>query len=614
MQKSCVVEMVSDWLISCVSRFRLVVLHDVEWSVAVALISMYSVGMFWSATLDSPTMLEPAFLASGVYSWECGEFDVFRVNPPLTRLVGSLPSVLLGCETDWTGYDFRPGGRPEFALGRTFALANGLKTQTLVVYGRWCIIPFGIAGIAACFHLGRMLGGSGVGILASTLWCLDPTFAGHGHLMTTDVPAAAITVVVICEWLNWIRESQVRSLRLGLAIGIGLLTKFTLVLVIVSCATMSLCMVGYWLVNRQSSRALLSIRSAAVVSLIALLIVNCGYAFKGTGRRLDSLTFVSATLNGTSIPGALGNRFRKTILAGMPIPVPDQFVLGIDQQKLDHEQYPSDSYLHGVWRTPGWWYYYIYAFSVKSTIGWLSLLGVCCVAGGVHAIRTGIRFDWDALASAGTAIFIVIVASSQTAFTNHYRYLLPTLALLFPVVAKQIVMLGRRYQACFWMFVTCVGLAGIEAASTFPQGLSYFNWLSGGSSNGPKLLLHSNSDWGQDLLRLKAQVARLDDDSQVFLTYWGPCSPHALGISEFSRRWRDKPKTENVWWFISQNCIHGDFRNAFIDGEFDESLVHAKIRDIAGRRPDLLVGDSIVGYRVNRALLEALVKPQIRDR
>ncbi len=64
----------------------------------------------------------------------------------------------------------------------------------------------------------------------------------------------------------------------------------------------------------------------------------------------------------------------------MPVPLPRNYVLGIDLQKSDFENQDM-SYLRGQWRVGGWWYYYLYAMAIKVPLGtWVLLLLALSVA------------------------------------------------------------------------------------------------------------------------------------------------------------------------------------------------------------------------------------------
>ena len=48
----------------------------------------------------------------------------------------------------------------------------------------------------------------------------------------------------------------------------------------------------------------------------------------------------------------------------------------IDVQRRDFESFGRTSYLRGVFRDHGWWYYYLYALAIKVPLGtWLLALG-----------------------------------------------------------------------------------------------------------------------------------------------------------------------------------------------------------------------------------------------
>ena len=77
--------------------------------------------------------------------------------------------------------------------------------------------------------------------------------------------------------------------------------------------------------------------------------------------------------------------------------------------------------------------------------------------------------------------------------------------------------------------------------SVFPHSLSYFNEIAGGPLGGAEHLLHSNLDWGQDLVQLKAW---LDDHPQarpLTLVYYGYFNPCYAGIDYISPGWAHAP-------------------------------------------------------------------------
>ena len=65
----------------------------------------------------------------------------------------------------------------------------------------------------------------------------------------------------------------------------------------------------------------------------------------------------------------------------------------------------------------------------------------------------------------------------------------------------------------------------------YPHYLSYFNEVAGGPSNGHRVLLDSNIDWGQDLLRVADyQREHPEEVADMKLAYFGSAHPPFYGI------------------------------------------------------------------------------------
>ena len=129
------------------------------------LLSIHAALLAHGATRHSPTLNEPGHLVAGLAMWEYGRFDVYRVNPPLTRLVAALPVVIAGYEMDWSRTTKGRGARPEFASGPTSIKANGPRSIWLFTLARWACIPFATIGGVFIFFWARELYGTVAGLV-----------------------------------------------------------------------------------------------------------------------------------------------------------------------------------------------------------------------------------------------------------------------------------------------------------------------------------------------------------------------------------------------------------------------------------------------------------------
>ncbi len=166
----------------------------------------------------------------------------------------------------------------------------------------------------------------------------------------------------------------------------------------------------------------------AVRFLVALYILNVGYGFEGTGTRLGNFKFVSATLLAPSRARRRtsdgGNRFADSWLGNLPVPLPKNYLSGMDLQKRDFEDYRLPSYLRGEFRSKGWWYYYLYALAIKVPLGTWLLVVLAAAAG--FLLRRSSRIEppafgrsaWrDEFVLLAPAVVILIFVSSQTGFS-----------------------------------------------------------------------------------------------------------------------------------------------------------------------------------------------------
>lgn len=193
----------------------------------ILLLSVHVAMLAYSATRHSPTLLEPAFLAAGLSHWKFGRFELFRVNPPLVRLVAALPVMAAGYNEDWSRFYDSPGARAEFQLGADFVAANGERSIWLFTIARWACLPFSVAGGLFCFFWSRELWRSNLaGVMSLFLWTFDPNILAHGELITTDCAAASLGLGACYLFWRWLKSPSWRKATCaGLMLGVAELAK-----------------------------------------------------------------------------------------------------------------------------------------------------------------------------------------------------------------------------------------------------------------------------------------------------------------------------------------------------------------------------------------------------
>lgn len=181
---------------------------------------------------------------------------------------------------------------------------------------------------------------------------------------------------------KWLKSgSWSDSLATGVLLGLAQLCKMTLLVLVFIWPLM------YYIARRrpllkcaETCRLRQPVQVGAII-LLALYVINSGYGFDGTFKRLGTYRFVSSKLGGTepfSVRGG-SNRFSDSFLSLIPVPLPEQYLLGLDQICAETEA-GRPSYLRGKWRSHGLWYYYPYAAAIKLPLGTIALLAAALMS------------------------------------------------------------------------------------------------------------------------------------------------------------------------------------------------------------------------------------------
>ncbi len=498
------------------------------------------------------------------------------MNPPLVRMIASLPVLAAGVKVDWRGLSHEPDARADFIVGGDLMAANGERSFFLLAIARWACVPFAWIGGVVCFLWARDLYGTRSGLLAAALWCFSPNMLAHGALITPDMPATAMFVATSYLFWRWLRRPiWEHAILVGIVLGVTQLTKTTFVVLYVF---LPLLWCSYRLFDRAKTYAHRWLREGGMLFagvVISLVMVNLGYGLEGCLTRLGEFRFVSRMFTGDA-QGVAGNRFADTWMGSVPVPLPSNYVRGIDVQRRDFEHFGRPSYLAGEFRDTGWWYYYLYALAIKVPIGlWGLVLTasafrlICpCPPGPPGALQ-------DEVALLSPAVLILAAVSSQTGITEHLRYALPMAPFLL-IWSSQLVRadaiprhaLERIRGRVTWHSRRAVLTASLvvwavgSSLWSYPHSISYFNELAGGPSGGHAYLLGSNSDWGQDIRYLKWWRDNDPNEEPLHLAYCGHCDPLHLGLRYSAPPPRD-PDTKQMpdlppgWYAISVNFLRG---------------------------------------------------------
>jgi hypothetical protein len=428
--------------------------------------------------------------------------------------------------------------RPEYQVGRRFLELNITAHRRLFFACRLVAGLFSCLAAACIYVVAHRLYGTRSAVAAVVIWCFSPMVLGHGATIVHDVPGAAMLVLAFLAFLNFLDGVGLPSaLCFGVFAGLAVLTRVSAIPVI-----------AFWLLSflavRFSGVTAHFWRRAghvAVSAAVVLLVLNAGYGFSRCMTCLGDYQFFSRTFAGDLGDSPAGNRCQGTALAAIPVPLPKDFVHGLDLQQRDFESPSFPSYLCGEWRDRDWWYYYIFGWCLKTPIGFqaLLLLSLLSLIKDLYSGRAN-RVEWLML---GSSVLVFVIASWKSGFTTHYRYVIPAFPFM-TIASTRLWRDGASSIASRFGAAALLIYGVISSLAAFPHSLSYFNEFAGGPTNGGRYLLHSSCDWGQDLYLL-AEWYRTHEGNgkKLFLECHGALTTEQLGLPRNSIPGRRHPSS-----------------------------------------------------------------------
>jgi hypothetical protein len=386
--------------------------------------------------------------------------------------------------------------------------------------------------------------------LGAGLLTFSPGFLAHASLATTDACFCLFALLSLLA-LTWFcdRPSIRRFLVLSLAVGLALSAKYT-GLALVGVA--GVLFVRNALLAAPPSRPWAALRGLARAGLqtvglsaIALLTGWACHGFQCYGP-LKQLA-AADTPDFSPWVKVLGRGpWAERVMDFAHYHLPQPAVLqGLRfQTRAASQDYPDGNYLWGRRSDHGWWYFYLAALAVKSTISELAVAGLLCLL----AVALGLRYrrrgasrprDVTRLAWLVTAALLLGLASlsCKQAGVRYVLLLGPLMVLLVADLLGDLV--GSRLAPV--VLGPLLALQVVSAAASAPNYLVYFNGLAGGPAAGHRYLLDSNLEWGQNLPALRHYLEQTDRPRAV-LAHFGHCLPAAYGLD--AADWRFVPEAD----------------------------------------------------------------------
>jgi 4-amino-4-deoxy-L-arabinose transferase-like glycosyltransferase len=423
-------------------------------------------------------------IPAGYYQLLTSQFRLVNEHPPLSKALAGLPLPFLRPKT----LDHAPTPEKQWDCVVTFWADNRADFERISFWSRVPMIALAVGLGALTFLFARELFGARAALFAVALFTLEPTVLAHGRVVQTDIPAAFGYLLLFHALRRYaLAPAWRRALWLGLAAGLGVVAKFSMLLAGPVLAAAFLLLL--WRTPRDGRARTALAAHACLAALALLFVIHAAYSFD-----LRALAPSDVHLIGLLYPANVAGVARA--VAALARVLPADFVLGVLWQ-IHHNAEGHPASLLGMYSRTGWWYYFPVAFALKTTLPFL-LLSLASLAWGGREFfkRRDPRFLW---LLAPVVVYTAFVMTSR--INIGVRYLLPAYPFLFILsgaLLERLASSARARRAGLACAALLLGWHAFEAARAYPDYVPYMNQLASGRPHW-QLLSDSNVEWGDDV-------------------------------------------------------------------------------------------------------------------
>jgi hypothetical protein len=456
---------------------------------------------------------ESRALAAGVSHWTTGDFGLADDAPPLARMLATLPVLPLHppvgdvrgraqCHDPdvWSRFEDRMANDLAAAMVPD-AYLDTARLARLAGFSWWLL------GAWVIVRWARELSGPAAGWLALALWTIGPNVVAAEAAIDSALPAAVAALLATYAFRFYVHQpTGLKAMGVGLLLAMALLIDYLLIALPVAWAVP-------WAVSRFGrgadgaflAKAATGIGRAALMLVVCLWAINLGYGLQSGWQPLGDYDFVSHALAGPRPtgptawgPNAFGNRFRDNPLGGLVIPVPLDYLRGLDRKLREIEvgAFPTGEHRpNSVRRTTA-------SIAARVPLGtWAILLWTAVLA--VMRRRGGAPIVDELLLWAPVGLVLVLMEA--------FPSLVPLdrgLVLTAPFAIVGVSRLARYVETGHWrpgaavlVLTACTVISSVAGSR---GGRPYLNEAVGGSGNLQAQLAYGPGDGGPDLLELIA--------------------------------------------------------------------------------------------------------------
>jgi hypothetical protein len=593
--------------------------------IVAAILSVFFVISLLNAKNDSATFDEVAHIPAGFSYVEKHDMRLNPEHPPLLKDLIGFPLLFLNLNFDtntafWKGEFPRLWDDGQWVAGKHLLYEAGNNPDQILFWSRLPIIIISVLLGLFLFMWAKELAGITAGLFTLVLYAFDPNVLGHNHFVTTDLGIAAFLTFAFYFFIRFIKNPSWKNVFIGgFFLGLANLTKFSS---LIAYPILGLVLFLYPLIKKishyekEDRRLTLRLKEfinylgkGAIAFAFSMAIVWILYAIntydmpKEVIDRQISFSFPTSDYN----PKSIYTNQILSIINSHDLTRPfAEYLLGVSMV-FKRVAGGNGAYFLGNVSSKASAAYFPIVFVLKETIPFLALIIFALSYAFVQFIKnlkSGAlgrfkRFLQTEVTS--YTLFGFIFLYSLMSITGNlnigFRHLFPIIPLAFILVTKKIFEIKRganyhaRHQILIMMVVVLAWIT-VETSYNYPNYTSYFNESIGGSKNGYKYVTDSNTDWGQDLKRLKKFLDENPGIKKINTDYFGGGNPEYYLGEKYASWWDSKRPVESGWYAISANSLQTsiyDKTNKNPDNNYAWTN---------NFQPVTIIGDSILIYHI----------------
>lgn len=501
----------------------------------ILLVSMFFLA-FFSMKQISLTMDELAHIPAGYSYLSQHDYRINPEHPPLAKDISAIPLMFMHLHFPKDCSCWQKDVNAQWTLGNKFIFHSGNDANKIIFWARIPMILLLIFLAWFLFYATKDFFGNEVALLVLTLFAFSPSFLAHGRLVATDIASTLGFVMATYFWIKFLKKpSRKNVIVAGLIFGAAMLMKFTLILFVPFSIIITLVYALLSEDNKWKNIFRYSFLMLLVWIIGAVFVIWPVYYFHlmnyPISKQLSDSRFILSSSPYTSLKALCFWMITKPILRPF-----SHYFLGL---LMDTQRATSGNtvYFLGKVSASGWKYYFPLVYIMKIplafqiltliVIGWfIWMMRKLFSKNFILIIKNWLKNHFIEF-SFLTLIFIYWAFAISGNLNIGLRHVMPTFPFIYILVsvgAIEIYKSIKKYQKLKTIFIYSLILLFVWYISSsliaFPNYLSYFNELVGGSENGYKYVVDSNYDWGQDLNKLVSFVDK-NHISKIKVDYFG---------------------------------------------------------------------------------------------